>query len=119
MGGDTLFLCRCPLKDGKWFNTNSGFQKQNGRESFHKRVKSTFKFDPFNMRLINIVIYIFQDLKRDDAKTSAWGKFSRLEWRNLLLQPAFVLYVQQSYYNVILQKVIERYILCSFYRCVI
>ena len=33
--GDTSFLCRCPLKDGKEFYTDSGLQEQNGRESFH------------------------------------------------------------------------------------
>ena len=82
--GDTSYLCRCPLKDGKGFYTDSGLQKQNGRESFHERVKSTLRFYHFNLRLIIIIIYIFQDLKRNDAKTGARGKFSRLEWRNML-----------------------------------
>ena len=74
MGG-TSFLCKCPLKDGKGFYTDSGLQKQNGRESFHERVKSTLRFYHFNLRLIIIIIYIFQDLKRNDAKTAAWRKF--------------------------------------------
>ena len=66
------------LKDGKGFYTDSGLQKQNGRESFHERVKSTLRFYHFNLRLIIIIIYIFQDLKRNDAKTAARGKFSRM-----------------------------------------
>ena len=37
----------------------------------------------------------------------------------MLQQLSLVLYVQPSCYNVILQIVVEEYILCSFYRCVI
>ena len=61
MGG-TSFLCKCPLKDGKGFYTDSELQKQNRRESFRERVKSTFKFYPFIMPFITIIIYVFQDL---------------------------------------------------------
>ena len=58
--GDTSFLCRCPLINGKGFYTDSGLQKQNRRESFRERVKSTFKFYPLIMRFISNLFTYFK-----------------------------------------------------------
>ena len=74
--GDTSFLCSCPLKDGKGF-TRTVECKNLGEKAFTNVINPCSSSIPsicvLSVPLFNI--YIFQDLKRNDAKTAAWRKF--------------------------------------------
>ena len=75
--GDTSFLCSCPLKDGKGFTQIVECKSVMGEKAFTNVINPCSSSIPsicvLSVPLFNI--YIFQDLKRNDAKTAAWRKF--------------------------------------------